>query len=138
MKVFLDTNVLVSAAATRGLCADVMREVLISHQLVVSAPLISELETILQKKLNLPYELVSEFIEILRQDTHQSSPSDLPDVDIQDRDDLTILSSALNGDADIFVTGDKELLELSRIDDMDIISPKMFWERLKAPSPNNT
>jgi putative PIN family toxin of toxin-antitoxin system len=121
MKVFLDTNVLVSAAATRGLCADVMREVLISHQLVVSAPLISELETILQKKLNLPHELVSEFIEILRQDAHQSSPSNLPDVDIQDRDYLTILSSALNGNADIFITGDRELLELNKIDDMDII-----------------
>lgn len=138
MKVFLDTNVLVSAAATRGLCADVMREVLISHQLVVSAPLFSELKNILQKKLSLPHELISEFIEILRQDAHQSSPSDLPDVDIQDKDDLTILSSALNGDADIFITGDKELLELLRIDDMDIISPKMFWERLKAPSSNNT
>lgn len=132
MKVFLDTNVLVSAAATRGLCADVLREVLISHKLVVSSPLFSELENILKKKLNLPYELISEFIEILQQDAHQSSQSDLPDVEIQDKDDLTILSSALNGETDVFITGDKELLELSRINDMDIISPKMFWERLKV------
>ncbi|MEE9502666.1 MAG: putative toxin-antitoxin system toxin component, PIN family [Candidatus Aminicenantaceae bacterium] len=132
MKVFLDTNVLVSAAATRGLCADVLREVLISHNLVVSPPLFSELENILKKKLNLPYELISEFIEILQQDAHQSSQSDLPDVEIQDKDDLTILSSALNGETDVFITGDKELLELSRINDMDIISPKMFWERLKV------
>ncbi len=132
MKVFLDTNVLVSAAATRGLCVDVLREVLISHKLVVSPPLFSELENILKKKLNLPYELISEFIEILQQDAHQSSQSDLPDVEIQDKDDLTILSSALNGETDVFITGDKELLELSRINDMDIISPKMFWERLKV------
>jgi len=132
MKVFLDTNVLVSAAATRGLCADVLREVLISHKLVVSPPLFSELENILKKKLNLPYELISEFIEILQQDAHQSSQSDLPDVEIQDKDDLTILSSALNGETDVFITGNKELLELSRINDMDIISPKMFWERLKV------
>lgn len=132
MKVFLDTNVLVSAAATRGLCADVLREVLISHKLVVSPPLFSELENILKKKLNLPYELISEFIEILQQDAHQSSQSDLPDVEIQDKDDLTILSSAPNGETDVFITGDKELLELSRINDMDIISPKMFWERLKV------
>ena len=32
MKVFLDTNVLASAAATRGLCADVLREVFASHR----------------------------------------------------------------------------------------------------------
>ncbi|MCK4932770.1 MAG: putative toxin-antitoxin system toxin component, PIN family [Candidatus Aminicenantes bacterium] len=132
MKVFLDTNILVSAAATRGLCADVLREVLISHQMVVSAPLFSELENVLKEKLGLPLELISEFIKILQQDAHQSSPSDLPDVDIQDKDDLIILSSALNGETDIFITGDKELLELKRIDDMDIISPKMFWERLKV------
>ena len=37
MRVFLDTNVLVSAMATRGLCADVLREILTSHRLVVSA-----------------------------------------------------------------------------------------------------
>jgi len=132
MKVFLDTNVLVSAVATRGLCADVMREVLVSHQLVVSAPLFSELENILQNKLGLPHELISEFIEILEQESHHSSPSDLWDVDIRDTNDLTILSSALNGEADIFVTGDKELLDLGLISDMEIISPKMFWEKLKA------
>jgi putative PIN family toxin of toxin-antitoxin system len=132
MRIFLDTNVLVSAVGTRGLCADVLREVLISHQLVVSPPLFSELKNILQKKLSLPHDLIYEFIEILQQDAHQSSPSDLPDVNIQDKDDLIILSSAQNGKTDIFITGDKELLELKKIDDMDIISPKMFWERLKV------
>jgi len=45
MRVFLDTNLLVSAVATRGLCADVLREVLLSHQLVISPPLLSELKT---------------------------------------------------------------------------------------------
>jgi putative PIN family toxin of toxin-antitoxin system len=137
MKVFLDTNVLVSAVATRGLCADVLREAFVSHQLVVSTPLFSELENVLRKKLGIPNEFISEFIETLRQDAYDSSPSGLPDVDIQDKDDLIILSSALNGDVDIFITGDKELLELHRIDNMDIISPKMFWERLKAQSSND-
>jgi putative PIN family toxin of toxin-antitoxin system len=132
MKVFLDTNVLVSAAATRGLCADVMREVLISHQLVVSTTLFSELNNVLEEKLRLPQELITEFVEISQQDAHLSSPSDLPDVDIKDKDDMTILSSALNGKTDILITGDKELLELHRIDDMDIISAKMFWERIKV------
>ena len=134
MKVFLDTNVLVSAAATRGLCSDVLREVLISHQLVVSNPLFSELDNVLKLRLKLPQELISEFIEILRQDALQSTPSALLDVDIQDKDDLIILSCALNGNTDIFITGDKELLELGKINDMEIISPKMFWEGLKVQS----
>ena len=45
---------------------------------------------------------------MLNQDAHHSSPSDLTDIDIHDKDDLIILSSAINGNADIFITGDKE------------------------------
>ena len=58
MRVFLDTNVLVSAVATRGLCADVLREILVSHQLVVSNPLIFELKNILHIKIGPPQEII--------------------------------------------------------------------------------
>jgi putative PIN family toxin of toxin-antitoxin system len=132
MKVFLDTNVLVSAAATRGLCADVVRAVLVSHQLVVSAPLLAELENALRKKIGLPNNLISEFIEVLQQEAHFSAASDLPEINIQDKDDLVILSSALNGRAALFITGDQELLDLCKVGDMEIISPRIFWERLKT------
>ena len=54
MKVFLDTNVLVSAVAARGLCADVLREILVSHNLVITPPLISELKTVLLDKIGIP------------------------------------------------------------------------------------
>ncbi len=40
MKVVLDTNVLASTAATRGLCADVLRAVLAEHQLVICSQII--------------------------------------------------------------------------------------------------
>lgn len=132
MKVFLDTNVLVSALATRGLCADVLREVLTSHQLVVSAPLLTELKRVLYRKLKLPNELITEAIEILKQDAYFSSPTGIPDVPIRDKDDLRILSSALNGNAALFVTGDRELLELGGVERLEIVFPRMFWKRLKA------
>jgi uncharacterized protein len=35
VRVFLDTNVLVSAFATRGLCADLLELVLLEHDLVL-------------------------------------------------------------------------------------------------------
>jgi predicted nucleic acid-binding protein len=65
MKVFLDTNVLVSAMATRGLCADVLREILTSHQLIVSIPLFNELRRVLRQKLQIPDELIDDAIEML-------------------------------------------------------------------------
>jgi len=63
MRVFLDTNVLVSAVATRGLCADVLREVLVSHQLVISSPLLNELTNILHSKFGIPFDVITEFID---------------------------------------------------------------------------
>ena len=134
MKVFLDTNVLVSAVATRGLCADVLREVLISHHLIVSAHLLAELERVFRKKLNLPENLISEFLKMIQQDALFSSPSAKPDVNLQDKSDWPILSSALSGGADLLVTGDNELLELRKIGNMEIVSPRGFWEKLKARS----
>ena len=132
MKVFLDTNVLVSAVATRGLCADVLREVLVSHQLVVSDQLFEELKKVLSNKLKVPQNLISEFIEILQQDSHLSTPSVKLEIYIKDQDDLSILSAALDGNAEIFITGDNELLELQKVGRMDIVSPRLFWEKLKA------
>jgi putative PIN family toxin of toxin-antitoxin system len=132
MKVFLDTNVLVSAMATRGLCADVLREILTSHQLIVSIPLFNELRRVLRQKLRIPDELIDDAIEMLQQDAHFATPSTLSDVKIRDKDDLMILSSALNGNADLLVTGDKELLNLGKIQDMEIVSPRGFWRRIRT------
>jgi predicted nucleic acid-binding protein len=42
VKVFLDTNVLASALATRGLCAELFEVVLQSHELLVSPPVLKE------------------------------------------------------------------------------------------------
>ncbi len=53
-------------------------------------------------------------------------------IDIQDQDDVIILSTALSGGAELFVTGDKEILALGKIQHMEIVSPRTFWEILRA------
>ena len=74
MRVFLDTNVLVSAAATRGLCADVLREVLTSHELLISAQVLSELARVLDIKFGVTQDLIDEFISLLKQDAVLAQP----------------------------------------------------------------
>ena len=132
MRVFLDTNVLASAAATRGLCADVLREVLASHELVISAQVLGELRRVLRNKFGVDRDLIDEFIWLMRQDTVLGQPSQMPSVEIQDQDDLPVLSAAISAGADVFVTGDKELLDIGRIEKLAILSPRQFWEKLKA------
>ncbi len=132
MKVFLDTNVLVSSVATRGLCVDVLREVLTSHELIVSDALLMELKRVLKQKFKVPSSLISEFLNLLKQDTVLAKPVGLPHVNIKDKDDLILLASALGGNADLFVTGDKELLALAKVENLEIVSPRAFWEKLRS------
>ena len=132
MRVFVDTNVLASAAATRGLCADVLREVLASHQLLTSAQVLSELRRVLRTKFDLEQDLIDDFIWLMRQDTVLARPGQLPSVEIQDQDDLPILAAAISAGADVFVIGDQEILDLGQIEHLTISSPRQFWEKLKA------
>ena len=45
MKVCFDTNVVLAAFATRGLCADLFAHVLLEHELLVGETVIRELRT---------------------------------------------------------------------------------------------
>lgn len=132
MKVFLDTNVLASAVTTRGLCADVVREVFASHELFISKHVLDELTSVLRVKFKVGQDLIDDYIGLLKQDTILAHPAQLPDVELQDKDDLPILGAAIAAGADVLVTGDKELLEFGHIDDLDIVSPRQFWEKLKV------
>jgi putative PIN family toxin of toxin-antitoxin system len=132
MKVFLDTNVLASAAATRGLCADVLREVFASHELFISDQVIAELRRVLRLKFGVGQDLIDDFIWLLEQDSVPAQPAQLPRIELKDRDDLSIVGAAITAGVEVFVTGDKELLDLGRINNLEILSARQFWERLKA------
>jgi putative PIN family toxin of toxin-antitoxin system len=134
MRVFLDTNVIVGAVATRGLCADVLRDVLAHHDLIVSEDLFGEVGRVLRGKLGVPAETVSEIIALLREAGSVSMPSRTIDLAISGPGDRALVSAALGGKADLFVTGDRELLGLTKREKMDVVSPRMFWERIRARS----
>ena len=132
MKVFVDTNVLVSAVATRGLCADVLREVFSSHELVVSQQVLDELGRTLRLKFRVESEIVEEYIRFLETNATIARPGSLSGVELDDRDDLAILGAAAASGARVLVTGDRELLELARVRSLRILSPRGFWESLRS------
>jgi putative PIN family toxin of toxin-antitoxin system len=132
MRVLLDTNVLASAVTTRGLCADVLREVLAKHELVVCSQIFSELRRILQSKFGMSSDLIKSFVWLLQQDTILSKPGSLPKINLKDKDDLGILAAAQSGGADVVVTGDRELQTLGDFLGIKIMSPRQFWQELTA------
>jgi len=136
VKVFVDANVLVSAAATRGLCADVLREILASHELVVSPQVLDEVKRVLRAKFGADPELVAEYVGFLEQDAIISLPGKLPDVVLRDKDDLPVLAAAISSRARLLVTGDNELLDLAEVEEVKIVSPRRFWEKLRSRRPH--
>jgi putative PIN family toxin of toxin-antitoxin system len=131
VRVFLDTNVLASALATRGLCTDLFELVLQGHELLVSEPVLRELERVLPGKLGLSRSVTDGFTSLLRAEALLTT-AEHPFPTLPDPDDEAIIASALAGKADVFVTGDKALLELQRIEKLPVMSPRQFWGLLAA------
>lgn len=128
MRVFLDTNVLVSAFASRGLCADLYESLLGRHELVTGRNVLRELATALQDKIRLTPEGCDERIRsVLDQAVQVVEIPDQVDCDA-DADDLLVLGEAIAGAADVFVTGDAGLVALRAIGSMRIETPREFSE----------
>ena len=131
MKVFLDTNVLASAFATRGLCSDVLREVFASHDLYTSIEVLKELRGVLKNKFGFPENLIKKIFLLLQREANMAYSQEQVEIHIKDKADIPIVNAAMAAGIHVFVTGDKELQDLARIGNLEIISPRKFWELLK-------
>ena len=130
MKVFLDTNVLTSSIATRGLCSELLESIIHDHELLTCQPVLSELERVLADKLNLPDRVIAGFLDLLKAEGRVVESRGNPAIPIKDAADIPILACAIAGEADVFVTGDRELLVLRRIGNLPIVSPRELWRQL--------
>jgi putative PIN family toxin of toxin-antitoxin system len=128
--VFLDTNVLVSAFATRGLCADVMRVVLAEHQLITGEIVLSELRKALGRRIKLPAATIEDIVALIREQEVVPKPRKPSDLPIRDPDDRWIIASALAGRADVLVTGDRDLLDIADRAPLPVLDPRAFWDLL--------
>jgi putative PIN family toxin of toxin-antitoxin system len=129
VNVFLDTNVLVSAFATRGLCADVFRLVLARHDLSISRQVIVEFRRVLKRKFSVPDMLAEEFITFLQEARVVPSPRPPFPHTVRDADDAAVLAAAIRARCDVLISGDPDLLDIAAtVSELRILSPRQFWE----------
>lgn len=132
MNVFLDTNVLISAFVARGLCADIFRIILAEHELLISTYVLDELEHILDKKISLPTSQIQDIVQYLNSFRVTADHTPPCEINLRDKNDIPILAAALNSGADILVTGDKDLLEVSTEYNIKIVNPKAFLKIVRS------
>ncbi|HEY7316168.1 MAG TPA: putative toxin-antitoxin system toxin component, PIN family [Candidatus Binatia bacterium] len=128
MRIFLDTNVLVSAYTARlGFCAELLELILTDPQcsLLKGEVNLSELRSVLRRRpFRLRPALVEEIERELRDQTIVPRPLHPANLPVRDPADRWVLASAVAGRADLLVTGDKDLLDIADESSLPIVTPR--------------
>lgn len=135
MRVVLDSNVLLAAFGTHGLCEALVEECLERHVLVCSDHILRELERYLGGKFRLPAGEVKEIVRFVREHSDMAEPSDEPADACPDPDDLPVLGTAVAGRADFIATGDAALLAMKDYRGIPIVTVRACYERVSAGGP---
>jgi putative PIN family toxin of toxin-antitoxin system len=128
MKVFFDTNVIISSLVTHGHAAEVFEHCLSNHDCYASDQVLKELKEKLKDKFGYSKLEIKTALDLLRNNIKIIKDyAELPKTICRDDDDDNILAAAISGKVDCILTGDKDLLVLKNHKSINIISPKGFW-----------
>lgn len=128
MRAVLDTNVLIAAYITEGLCSRLLRRAQQGQFELITCPLIlKECRQNLQKLISpLPEVLHATILHLQAITTLVTpAPSFTPQIS-RDPADNVVLGCALTAHADYLVTGDRDLLDLHPFPNLHIVSPRDF------------
>lgn len=128
LRVVLDTNVLVSAAITRGNCSVIFKLVLageLTH--ITSDAILAELAAVLSR----PYFFsrisdVPLFLALVEQSSTVVFPASIDAVVLADPSDDKFFACAFAGAAQCIVSGDQHLLSLVSFRGVALLSPAAF------------
>lgn len=130
MRVFPDTNVLASALMGHGLCEDLLDQLVLQHVVVLGEPVREELLRVLRRKFHVSRTLIETLEHVLARFEQAPASTRRVSERIPDPDDIPVLACALDAGVDVFVTGDRALLELGEVEGLPIISPRQLWDQL--------
>jgi len=128
VKCVVDTNVLISAALTKGAPFRVVERLIKNNALIFSKETISELSSrITQSKFD-------KYVSAEDREAYVNNlilSADLVIIDnliqgCRDRDDEKFLETAVKGDARFIISGDQDLLTMHRFEGIDIVTVQEF------------
>jgi len=129
MRVVFDTNIFISALAIPGGQAEkaILRIIEGQDNLVISKEIITEILSVLSSKFAHDKEALSHVAVSLSELAELARPDKRVRV-LKDEADNRVLECAISGNADVIVTGDKEMLQLREYEGTKIVSLRQYLE----------
>jgi putative PIN family toxin of toxin-antitoxin system len=134
LKVVFDTNIFISALAIPGGQAERALETVITGkiQLRISKAIVQEVLDVLANKFSRSAEALSRTAIFLAELGEIVTP-DRRLVILDDEPDNRILECAVEGDAEVIVTGDRAMLKLRTFEGIRIVTLRRFLDELVVP-----
>jgi putative PIN family toxin of toxin-antitoxin system len=133
MRITLDTNVLIAAIISHGVCAELLEDLFENHVIISSAFILKELRDKLSTKFKLDDKVIDRYITLLHKKITIVAPAELSEGACRDKDDDNILGTAIAGGCACIITGDKDLIDMGRYENIEIIRPGDFWAWEQRP-----
>lgn len=129
MKIVIDTNVFIAAfISPRGKSSEVMERCFTLHEVVCSEFILNEFRDKMLGKFKREPSDVAEAISLLRARLIMVTPAELSKAASRDTKDDPILGTAIAGQAEQIITGDKDLLSLASFGTIRIVNPTVFFD----------
>jgi len=128
VRALFDTNVLLAAFLTEGVCEKLLTRARKRHFDLITCPFIlHEFERILVKKFSATKQEKETALALIAEAARDVvEPSETPAGACRDKDDDNILACAVEAAAEYLVTGDKDLLHMKTYKGIRIVMPREF------------
>lgn len=124
---------LIAAHISRaGVCAELLEDILLHHELVISDFIIEELSRKLKDKFNFPARDAAQIVAFLRRVAIVVLPAALAPEICRDPTDVPVLGTAIAGECALLICVDGDLLDIQEFQGMPIIRPGDYWRRAAA------
>ena len=128
MRLFFDTNVIVSAIITRGQSFEVIKDSFYKHEVFYTDYVIKEIRRVLTDKFPISDKTINRAVTLIKKYFIKGKTAKTVEKICRDTDDNQILADTVESNIEILITGDKDLLVLKKHKGIKIILPKDYWK----------
>jgi putative PIN family toxin of toxin-antitoxin system len=129
VRVFADANVMVSSFSFEGVTRQLVALLVESHEIIVSPQVLEEFRRVSVEKIGVDPRTIDAFLQEFVKTVEVIMPPYEDRLEVRDPTDIDILAAAIKANADVLVSGDKDLLEF-KDSPIPVMKPRALYDLL--------